>query len=166
MKRRLGALLGAVVAFALLAVPAAANHQGLTGLQLNIQGNCFYNYVTSGAYQYAGLGADVSAFENRGDVVQIRVRYLVQYRSASTTDVWTTYVDWTRREFTTNGDTVRYDEAIPSVYIGGDPSQVQDYRVILTVTWIRPTGGNVVHKFTAAQVIDGVCSERIYPSPA
>lgn len=163
MRARLALLLGAVIAVGSLGAPANASHEGIPGLRLRIEGDCFYHYVTQPPYQYAGLAAEVNAYENRDDVAQIRVRYLVQYRSTATADAWTTYQEWSHRKFTTNGETVRYDEGTASLYIAGEPNQVTDYRLIVTVTWVRPDG-SYVHKFTAAQAIDGVCSDKTFPA--
>ncbi len=165
MRGRLAVALGAIIAVGVFGAPATASHEGTSGLRLRIEGDCFYHYVTQPPYSYVGLAAEVSAYENREDVIQIRTRYLVQYRATFTGDAWTTYQEWSHRKFTTNGETVRYDEGSPSLYIGGEPDQVQDYRLIVTVSWVR-SDGSYVHKFTAAQAIDGRCSDKTYPTAA
>ena len=162
MRARFVVLLAAVMVVGVFGAPASASHEGTPGLRLRIEGDCFYHYVTKPPYLYAGLAAEVSAYESRDDVVQIRVRYLVQYRY--TDPAWVTYQEWSHRKFTTNGETVRYDEGTASPYIGGEPDQAQDYRLIVTVSWVR-SDGSYVHKFTAAQAIDGVCSDKTYPTP-
>ena len=160
MGRRLAVTIAAVIAVGVLGVPANATHEGTPGLRLEIEGDCFY--LGPAPYVYAALAADVSAYESRDDVSAIRTRYLLQYRSPGAT-AWSTYTEWSNRKLTVNGETVRYDEGTAQAYIAGEPDQVTDYRLVITVTWIGPAE-KYTHRFTAAQAIDGVCSDRTYPA--
>jgi hypothetical protein len=161
MGRRLAVTIATVIAVGMLGAPAHATHEGTPGLRLSIEGDCFY--LGPPPYTYAALGAEVSAYESRDDVSAIRVRYVLQYRSPGATG-WATYTEWSHRKLTVNGETVRYDEGTSQAYVGGKPDQATDYRLVVTVTWVGPSA-TYSHRFTAAQAIDGACSERTYPAP-
>ena len=161
MGRRLAVTIAAVLAVGVLGAPANATHEGTPGLRLAIEGECFY--LGPAPYFNAVLGAEVRAYESRDDVTAIRVRYMVQYRSPGQA-VWTTFQDWTNQKLTANGERVRYDEGATVVVESGKPGQdLTDYRVVVTVTWAGPTA-RYTHRFVAAQTIDGVCSEKTYPT--
>ena len=161
MGRRLAVTIATVLAVGVLGAPANATHEGIPGLGLEIEGECFYGGVGSPfGYLYAALSADVRAYESRDDVSVIRVQY-INWSRLPGEDTWGLFSNWSHRDATANGETVRYDEG-STFGIGGDDPP--DYRMVIKVTWIGPTA-TYTHRFTAAKVIDGVCSEeRSYPA--
>jgi hypothetical protein len=162
MRRRLAVAIAAVLAVGVLGAPASATHEGTPGLRLQVEGECFYQ--GSAPYTVVYFGGEVSAYESREDVSAIRVRYIVQYRTPGQT-AWAFYTEWTNRRLTTNGQTVRYDEGY-GIGISPEPGDDEtDYRIVVVVTWVGPTA-TYTHRFVAALVIDGVCSERTYPTAA
>ena len=160
MGRRLAVTIAAVLAVGVLGAPANATHEGTPGLRLQVEGECFYHGPAP--YSVVYFGGEVSAYESRDDVSAIRVRYMVQYRSPGTT-AWTLYTEWTNRKLTSNGETLRYDEGY-GIGITAEPGDDEtDYRMVVAVTWVGPTN-TYTHRFVAALVIDGVCSEKTYPT--
>jgi hypothetical protein len=148
----------AVLLSGALVVSMAGSAAALRRTDAIVSGLCFENTQGTSAI----IDAFVSVMENRQDTTAVRVTWKL-YRRADGATTFTLSGQQSVKHRTTNGQYEDFVRSEPPPPVSGPA----DWRLIVTVTYIRPAPdvASVTDRYFAASYIDGVCRPEGPPPP-